>query len=215
LSCPICEKRKPERFCPSRGEKICAICCGTQREVTIDCPSDCSYLLTARRYEVEHRKALAPEDVPYIDVEVSSELLRRRGAILTGLVITILKIASENGNLRDAEIMEALAALAESTRALESGIYFERPPDALTPRVLYNALVQYLEESKEQRAEQVGYNRPKESEIFGLLVFLLRIGRRETNGRPRSRAFLDFLGAQFPQSAESGSRQEAPRIILP
>src|SRR5262249_16974412 len=43
VSCPICEKRKGARFCPAKGEKICAICCGTEREVTIDCPVHCSY----------------------------------------------------------------------------------------------------------------------------------------------------------------------------
>src|SRR6185437_3901085 len=52
VSCPICEKRKPKRFCPAKGEKICAICCGTYREVTIDCPVDCPHLIAARRYEI-------------------------------------------------------------------------------------------------------------------------------------------------------------------
>ena len=42
MSCPICEKRPAKRFCPAKGEKICAICCGEGREVTIDCPMDCS-----------------------------------------------------------------------------------------------------------------------------------------------------------------------------
>src|SRR3989442_2247168 len=45
VSCPIFEKRKPGRFCPAKGEKICAVCCGTEREVTLDCPADCAYLL--------------------------------------------------------------------------------------------------------------------------------------------------------------------------
>ena len=40
MSCPICEKRPPKRFCPAKGEKICAVCCGREREVTIDCPPD-------------------------------------------------------------------------------------------------------------------------------------------------------------------------------
>ena len=41
VSCPICEKRKAQRFCPAKGEKICAVCCGKEREVIIDCPVDC------------------------------------------------------------------------------------------------------------------------------------------------------------------------------
>ena len=56
MSCAICEKRPPKRYCPAKGEKICAICCGREREVTIDCPSDCPHLTAAHRYEAEHRK---------------------------------------------------------------------------------------------------------------------------------------------------------------
>lgn len=46
---------------------ICAICCGAEREVSIDCPSDCRYLLEARRYEAEHRKPVPADEVPYPD----------------------------------------------------------------------------------------------------------------------------------------------------
>ena len=35
MSCPICEKRKASRFCPAKAEKICAVCCGTEREVYV------------------------------------------------------------------------------------------------------------------------------------------------------------------------------------
>ena len=37
MTCPICENRKAARFCPAKGENICAVCCGTEREVTISC----------------------------------------------------------------------------------------------------------------------------------------------------------------------------------
>src|SRR5882762_8672615 len=58
VSCPICEKRKPARFCPAKDEKICAVCCGTCREVTLVCPSVCSYLLSAHCFEYEHHGSL-------------------------------------------------------------------------------------------------------------------------------------------------------------
>ncbi|MFQ5818139.1 MAG: hypothetical protein ACE5H2_09340, partial [Terriglobia bacterium] len=70
-SCPICQTRRAKRFCPGlstsrwagpatgeagTGESICAPCCGAEREVTIDCPSTCSYLIAARRYEARLRQ---------------------------------------------------------------------------------------------------------------------------------------------------------------
>ncbi len=51
MSCAICEKRKEKRFCPAVHGRICPQCCGEQREVTLDCPSDCVYLQQAREHE--------------------------------------------------------------------------------------------------------------------------------------------------------------------
>jgi hypothetical protein len=58
LSCAICEKRKAERFCRAKGEKICAVHCGAEREVHIDCPSDCSYLISVHRYEDGRQRSM-------------------------------------------------------------------------------------------------------------------------------------------------------------
>lgn len=213
MSCPICEKRKPKRFCPAKGENICAICCGTYREVTIDCPSDCPHLIAARRYEIAHREPLGAQDFPFPDLQFPAEIIRRNGQALSAIGLTILNFARENEAICDPEILAAVKALAETYRTLESGIYFERPPEAPLPRALYAQLAQNLQEFKQQEARQTGFSKLKDSEIFRLLVFLLRIGHRETNGRSRSRAFLDFLRAQFPQSAKTESA--VPRIILP
>ena len=78
MSCPICEKRKAERFCPAKGEKICAICCGTYREVTIDCPADCSHLIAAHRYEDGHQRAL-PADTPLLDEKIPPDMVHTLG----------------------------------------------------------------------------------------------------------------------------------------
>jgi len=213
VSCPICERRKPKRFCPAKGEKICAVCCGTEREVTIDCPADCFYLIAARRYEDEHRKPIAPEQVPYPDVQFPSDFVHERRAVLSGLGYSILKFGGENLSLNDAEVLDALSALAETYRTLGTGIYYERPPETPLARALYSQLAQFLQEFKKEEAQRTGFSSLKDSEAFQLLVFLLRVGRHETNGRPRSRAFLDFLRAQFPRATEL--EREAPRIITP
>ncbi len=129
MLCAICNKRPAKRFCPAKGEKICAICCGTEREVTIDCPSDCSYLISARRYENEHRKPITAEQVPYRDVQVPSEFVRERRDVVSGLGMTILKFAAENRALDDSGARDALSALAETYRTLSSGILYEKAPD--------------------------------------------------------------------------------------
>jgi hypothetical protein len=213
MSCPICEKRRPERFCPAKGEKICAVCCGREREVTIDCPSDCSYLVAAHRYEREHRKPLTPQDFHYRDIEFSVDFVHERWPIVAGLAAAILGFQVQNKDLNDAAIFAALEALAETLRTLGTGIYYERPPDAPLARSLYAQLAEFLQEAKKQESARTGFSALKDSEIFRLIIFLLRLGKTETNARPRSRAFLDFLRARFPLPAETA--KETSRIIVP
>ncbi len=212
MACPICNKRKPGRFCPAKGEKICAVCCGTGREVTIDCPADCGYLVAAHRYEDEHRKPIPAEEVPFADVHFSSDLIHERRPVVSGLSFTILKFAAAQASLADADALAALTALAETYRTLGSGIYYEKPPGAALPHALYGELGKFIEEFKKQDAERAGFTSLKDSHVFYVLVFLVRVGRARTNGRPRARGFLEFLRKQFPKSA---AEPEAPRIIMP
>ena len=210
--CPICEKRPAKRFCPAKGEKICAICCGREREVMINCPADCTYLITAHRYEAEHRKPIPPEEFPYPDVEFPVEFVYERWPIVTGFAGTILACQAQNKELNDGTARLALEALAETYRTLGTGIYYERPPDSPVARALYGQINGFLQELRKDESDRAGFSSLKDSDVFRLLVFLLRICKTETNGRPLSRAFLDFLEERFPAPAAD---QEPARIIVP
>jgi hypothetical protein len=43
----------------------------------------------------------------------------------------------------------------------------------------------------------------RDAEILGTLVFLERVELHENNGRPRGRAFIDYLRTYFPQTEPS------------
>jgi hypothetical protein len=213
VSCPICEKRPPKRFCPAKGEKICPLCCGRGREVTIDCPIDCPHLIAAHRYEREHAKPIGAEDLPYRDVQVRPNFVYERWDVIAGFAEAILQFQIQNNELNDSSTAAALEALAEKYRALGAGIYYEREPASLLARALYGQLNQFLQEFRKQRAARIYFAPLQDDDIFQLLVFLLRAAKHETNGRPRSRAFLDFLRANFPPS--TAPTKEASRIVLP
>jgi hypothetical protein len=212
VSCPICQKRKAARFCPAKGEKICAVCCGTEREVSIDCPSDCSYLVAGHRYEDEHQRSL-PQDTPLMDVKVAQEVIYTHQNLLSGLAFAAAKFSAAHPATSDPDVLAALEALAETYRTLGSGIFYERPPDARLARGLYAALAQFLDESKQQTAERAAEPPAKDSEVFSLLVFLYRMGLLRTNGRPRARRYVEFLRGQFPAALEL--KREESRIIVP
>ena len=211
--CPICERRRAERYCPAKGEKICAIDCGTEREVSIDCPSDCAYLIAAHRWEQEHPKPLAEQDMPFSDVSIPGDLIHTRQAVLSGIGYTVLIYGAEQRSLSDADVLVATHAMAETYRTLISGIYYEKPPDNPVAAGLYAALAKFFEDEKKHQAEHPEFPALKDLEIFHLLVFFLRFGRLRSNGRPRTRAFIEFLRAQFPH--EVGLAKEEPRIIIP
>ena len=212
MSCPICEKRKAARFCPAKGEKICAVCCGTEREVTIDCPSDCSYLLAAHRYENEHQRSL-PADTPLLDEKIPQDIIYNHQQLMAALAFSIAKFCAAQPIAVDTDVLAALQALAQTYKTLNSGIIYEKPPDAPLPRELYATLIAFINEVKKQHAERAGSVSLKDSDVFHLLVFLYRMGLLRTNGRPRSRRFIEFLRGQFPQSPEL--KREESRIVVP
>jgi hypothetical protein len=73
-----------------------------------------------------------------------------------------------------------------------------------------------LKEYREAEQKHMGYVRLRDSEVLKALVFLVRMAHGRTSGRPRSRAFIDFLLGQFPeQKSAIASPQEATRIITP
>ena len=212
MSCPICERRKPTRFCPAKGEKICAICCGTEREVAIDCPSDCSYLISAHRYEDEHQRDL-PADAPFLDVHLPSDVLHTHQQLISAIAFTIAKFCASHPDATDMDALAAVQTLAETYRTLQTGIYYEKQPTALLPRELYSVLTVFIKEAKQQQAERGGFSTLRDTDIFQALIFVYRMGLLRTNGRPRSRRYVEFLRSQFPQAQEL--KREESRIIVP
>jgi len=212
VPCPICEKRKTERFCPAKAEKICAVCCGKEREVTIDCPSDCTYLISAHRYETDHPRDI-PADTPLLDETIPKDLVHTHQQLMAALAFSIAKFCAAQPAAVDNDILAALEALAQTYKMLSSGLIYEKPPQAPLPGELYAALTTFLGEIKKQQAECGASASFKDTEVFYLLVFLYRMGLMRTNERPRSRLFIEFLRGQFPQAPEL--KREESRIIVP
>jgi hypothetical protein len=107
LSCTICEERKEKRFCPAVHGRICPQCCGEQREVTLDCPSDCPYLLQSRQQARVHAKAHdeRPEQVDtaplFPEVEIDEAFLYEREELILGLSFALAKGARGGRSLED------------------------------------------------------------------------------------------------------------------
>jgi hypothetical protein len=188
------------------------VCCGKGREVSIDCPVDCTYLIAAHRYEDEHPRAL-PNDTPLLDVEIPRDTVHIHQQVMAAFAFTLAKFCVAHHDATDTDVLAVLEAFAEMYRTLMIGIYYEKPPDGILRRELYGALTAFVAEIKQAQAQHGSSGALKDADIFYLLIFLYRMGLLRTNGRLRSRRYIEFLRRQFPETQEL--QREESRIIMP
>ena len=246
MSCALCKERKEKRFCPAVHGKICPQCCGEQREVTLDCPSDCPYLLQARQQAHEqataharsahshngrpgprNREALFPEveilAAETKDVEITEQFLYEREELIMGLSFALAKSARAERSLAgrpltDRDLIAALSSLAKSYQTLvNSSLIYEPQTANLAHQGIAREIETMVREFREAEKQHIGHTRLRDSDVLKALVFLLRMGLGRTSGRPKSRAFVDFLFAQFPEkhSAIAGPDEAGSRIVIP
>jgi hypothetical protein len=218
LSCAICEIRKEKRFCPAVHGRICPQCCGEQREVTLDCPLDCPYLQQAR----EHEKSRAAEQIDpaglFLQIELPDQFMYEKEHLLMGLTYALAKSARADRSLHDQDLIAALTMLAQSyERRVNSGLHYEQPLTSESRRRAAIEVENMVKEYREAEQKHVGYSSLRDSDVLKGLVFLVRLAHGRTSGRPKSRAFVEFLLAQFPESESAvvTPEQAGSRIILP
>lgn len=185
--------------------------------MAIDCPSDCAYLVAAHRYQAERpaagskgRPRPTAKELAFPDVAITQDFLEEKQLLLGGLSLFVVRFAHEHPDVHDPELLAALDALARGYQTLESGLYYEQPPEGSAAKALYAALQNYLNQHAQDQQQRVGTS-PRPGEVLRALVFLRRLGQGEANGRPLSRRYLEFLRAQFPSEATAPS--ESPLII--
>ena len=148
-----------------------------------------------------------------LDEKIPQDIVYTHQQLMSALAFSIAKFCAVQPATVDSDVLNAIHALAQTYKTLSSGIIYEKPPDAPLPRELYAALIAFITEVRKRQAEQSGSGRFKDSDLFFLWVFLYRMGLLRTNGRPRSRRFIEFLRSQFPQAPEL--KREESRIIVP
>src|SRR5438132_1362206 len=115
------------------------------------------------------------------------------------LYVILSAYAHIHPDLADELALVRMKALGETYRPLFSVIYYERPPTVQPAAALYGAMATFIQDYKKKESERLGFSGLKDSEIFYSLVFLARLARNWTNGRPRARLYLQLLRGQFPE----------------
>ncbi|MBV8864679.1 MAG: hypothetical protein JO210_04685 [Acidobacteriaceae bacterium] len=207
--CKICGKRRAKRLCPAVHGDICAICCGTEREVSLSCPLECNYLREAHKHE---------KPVPVVetqlnnsDIVVTEELLSKHEEFLLFCIYTLVQAAVRNSGAVDADVVAALEALIQTHRTLSSGLFYETKAENMVALAVQRSFAASLADYQKLRSERDALSPIRDSEVLTVLVFLYRIGQQNQNGRPRGRMFIDLLSHMTPQESVE---ERAPSIII-
>jgi hypothetical protein len=226
VNCVICKIRKPRRHCPGVNGDICSICCGTEREQSIDCPLECVYLQDA--HEHERPPELDPATIPNQDIAVDEEFLRANEVLMALISVALFEGALKNPGTTDWDVRVALESLVQTYRTLGSGIIYEPAMPNMFAVAIVDSVKERLADIVKRETEATGQSSVRNEMVLGVIAFMQRLEYSRNNGRKRSRAFIDFLRGFYMPASESPEEEsmvesletnstadpDAPRVIL-
>ena len=134
------------------------------------------------------------------------------------MTFALARSARADRTIKDTDLIAALASLAKTQETLNnSGLIYETQTTNLVQQAVAAEVQKMLTEYRDTEQKHLGFTRLRDSDVLKALVFLLRMGYARTSGRPKSRAFIDFVLSQFPEkeSAIAAPGDPGSRIIVP
>ena len=204
--CPLCSERSGKRYCPAKEFQICAICCGSKREIEIDCPSSCVHLQAGRLYEAEKR---VPDPQLAAEVEkYDNAFVYRFSPILDAISKSVAEERLNSPWLVDNDVIEVYQSLNSTVKTLSSGIYYESLPDGPVRLSLFRRLKVLLDHMMQPVPDLPSLD---VSEAVDVLNFLTLAAQVNSSMRPKSRRYLDWLSSM----ARASSPEQSSGLIIP
>jgi hypothetical protein len=149
-------------------------------------------------------------------VNIGEQFLYEQEHLLLGLTFALAKSARSDRSVKDADLIAALTTLTKTYETLaNSGLFYSPPITSVSQQNVISELQNMLKDYREAEQKHTGQTRLRDSDVLRALVFLIRMAQARTNGRPKSRAFVDVLFAQFPEKPSIDVPEETgSRIIL-
>ena len=220
-TCPLCRRRRARRACPALGHQICAVCCGTKRLTEIRCPSDCTYLVSARTHPPAVVQRQQERDARFL-LPIIDGLGQRQYQLFFVVQATIHRLAeTDEMPVNDDVVRDTAQALAATYETASKGIIYEHRPSSLPAERLAHELKPLLE-GKDGRG-------PVASEP-DLVDVLRRVERAATDAGKTldggTHAYLDLVGRLMRSSsggdagdsdatAPAKTADPAPSVIIP
>jgi hypothetical protein len=208
MACAICKTRREKRHCPGVSGEICTLCCGTQREESIDCPLDCEYLQLAHVHE---NLSKDPAGIPNRDFPIPRDFLEKNAQLVTVIQHAILRVALER-NAVDFDIREALDGLVRTYQTLGSGLFYESRPANSIAAAIFDGVQQRIEEIRKLETER-GMHKLRDGEFLTVFVFLQQLEYVLNNQRKRGRSFMANLVDAMAQIAVEEQAESSSLLI--
>lgn len=201
-TCPLCSARSGKRYCPAKDTHICGVCCGTKREIEIDCPSACGYLQASRSYEAE-KPLLDPELIAKTQ-KYDNRFIDRYQHVLAVINATVAEERMASPWLVDIDAIEVYKALAATMKTLSSGIYYESLPEGPLRLSLFRRLKDAVDAlmNPDPSSDRSVLKASEAVDVFDFVTFAAQMS---SSVRPRSRRYLDWICDTFgyPQPQQS------------
>ena len=144
MICPLCRVRKAKRACPGTGQEICTVCCGTKRIVEIACPPSCIYLTTAQKHPAAVVKRQTEHDLAVL-MGALGRVSESQLQVFFLIHTFIVRFKPHGvGKLTDADVAEAVGALASSFETAAKGVLYEQQATSATAESLRRELKVFL-----------------------------------------------------------------------
>lgn len=223
MQCHECRARPARRHCPAVGRSICTRCCGTKRQVEIQCPDSCSYLLASRQHPPSAERRQAEFDAAIMSPVVAG-LTPGQERILTRLVVAVAAFPADLlMPLADADVGEAARALAATYETVARGVIYEHRAESAGARRLAATIGRSLAEL--ERRSPAGFAADAVLVLRRLERAARDAGRHPAGGVSALCALLGRVSREFPASVvEGGVADEEPvgpaarspgRLIVP
>jgi hypothetical protein len=216
MVCTACCERKAKRSCPALGRQICTVCCGTKRQVEIDCPADCVYLTTARVHPPAIVQRQIQQDRALLLPLVTGLTDRQSRTFLLFASVVARHRAEMLHQLVDEDVAQAAEAQAATLETSARGIVYEHRPATVPAERLLAELKALSAEITQQGGS------PVERDAAIALRRLQEAARESAKRRPGGRNFQELLArllAPAPGAPREGPAPAKaagpPSLIIP
>ncbi len=129
MTCPLCRQRKGKRACPAKSATICPHCCGTKRQVEIDCPADCVWL-GAHAGAWSGRETERRRDLMRVAPHLRG-LSDPQSRLFFLTLVGVDGIRAKRRDLDDRMLADAVSALRRTVETRARGVLYEHAPEDL------------------------------------------------------------------------------------